>query len=901
MDPSVAATRFETEIAQYHRWREDLTQSVHAYHDWLEANGHLDVQQSIRFYDLLENLNKGRLMLAFLAEFSRGKSELINALFFADFKERLLPSDVGRTTMCPTEIFHDPKEEPYLKLLSVETRYRDESISQLKNVPVEWSKVRLNTNSAADMKKALKALADTKRVYALEARMLGLAPMVNEKGELPGEEELVEVPAWRYAMINYPHPLLTNGISILDTPGLNALGMEPELTVSVVPNAHAILFLLSIDTGVTKSDLEIWDRYVKPGLPQKIAVLNKIDLMWDELKTPQEIDKAILRMVETTSQHLHLPRERIFPISAQKGLLGKIREDAGLIKRSGIEVLERYLADEIVPMKRQILCKAVVAEIGGMMMSSRALVGKKQQANAGEIAELNGLVGKSRDVVTKLWGKITAEKNAYNAALAEYKVNHAAFSGKKTALMDKLNSQKLDAALAKSAQAIEDSWTTIGLQRGMNSLVKDMSEDFEAVFAASEDIKKLMQGVYNTFIEKFGFQRMKLPSLDLDPQRTKLQLLVHQTDAFVKDPINVVVKEKHFVVKNFYATLVKEARRNFGDAKTQAERWIQAVVLPLEVQIKDHKAQLQSRLDNLAKINEKTTSINEQMAILKAGEIDLKKQRDMIEGLITRVSQYESRTAQPESPAPLGPPEQNVPVELMQTTRMASFDAPRPAAASVTPAQAGAQSAPKVAPKPAEPLVSDDLFAQLTKPREPAAPAFDPMATQKMPSGSDQTQRMPAGSDQTQRLPAGSDQTQRMPAGSDRTQRLDTGAESTQRIVTPAERTQRIDQPAAPKPAPPRSSAEGDKTVQIPRLDPSYKPETTQKFEPSPESTHKLTPPPGAAQKAEPSPAATQRIDPNPPTQPLAPSTDPETTQRVDDSIWRLQEAQRILQGLNQK
>ena len=74
MESAATSTRFESEIAQYHRWREDLTQSVHAYHDWLESNGHLDVQQSIRFYDLLENLNKGRLMLAFLAEFSRSST-----------------------------------------------------------------------------------------------------------------------------------------------------------------------------------------------------------------------------------------------------------------------------------------------------------------------------------------------------------------------------------------------------------------------------------------------------------------------------------------------------------------------------------------------------------------------------------------------------------------------------------------------------------------------------------------------------------------------------------------------------------------------------------------------------------------------------------------------------------
>lgn len=872
---AATSTRFENEIAQYHRWREELTQSVHAYHDWLESNGHLDVQQSIRFYDLLENLNKGRLMLAFLAEFSRGKSEMINALFFSDFKERLLPSDVGRTTMCPTEIFHDPKEEPYLKLLSVETRYRDESISQLKNVPVEWSKIRLNTSSAADMKKALKALADTKKVYALEARMLGLAPMLNEKGEVPGEEELVEVPAWRYAMINYPHPLLANGLSILDTPGLNAMGMEPELTVSTIPSAHAILFLLSIDTGVTKSDMEIWDRYVKTGLPSKLAVLNKVDLMWDELKTGPEIEKAVQRMIDTTSQHLHLPRERIFPVSAQKALVGRIKGDQALVAKSGIIALEAYLAEQIVPMKRQILCRAVQNEIGGMMQSSRALVAKKQQANAGEVSELNGLVGKSREVVTKLWAKITAEKNAYNSALAEYKVNHAQFSAKKTALLDLLNPQKLDQALAKSAQSIQDSWTTITLQRGMNSLVKDLNDDFQAVFMASEDIKKLMQGVYNTFIQKFGFQKMTLPSLDLDPQRTKLQLLVMQTEQFVKDPVNVMVKEKHFVVKNFYSTLVKEARKCYGDAKHQSERWIQAVVLPLEVQMKDHKSTLQSRLDNLAKINEKTTSINEQMALLKAAEADLKKQREMIDSLVSRVEQYESRNEMHESPVPLGTPEEAVPVEFIHTGGMKAFDASKPQSVA-QPVAPAATAKPRVQETP---LISDDMLGSLVKRPEgappPAAPkpVFDPMATQKMPAGADQTQKMPAGADRTQKIPTGADQTQKMAPSPDRTQRMDAASpESTQRMDKPPEQTQ----PIGNRPKPPELPREvkDDRTIQTRRLDPAFKPE------------------------------ATQQLDLNPPTLPLPDKPgelSPEATQRLDDSVWRLEEAKRILKGVKEK
>ncbi|APV49012.1 hypothetical protein BWI17_04540 [Betaproteobacteria bacterium GR16-43] len=807
------STRFESEIARYNQWRDELTKSVHEYHDWLESNGHLDVQQSIRFYDLLENLNKGRLMLAFLAEYSRGKSELINALFFSSFKERLLPSDVGRTTMCPTEIFHDPNEEPYLKLLSVETRYRDESISQLKNMPVEWSKVRLNINSTVDMRKALTALVETKKVYALEARMLGLSPMLNENGELPGEEELVEVPAWRYAMINFPHPLLTNGLSILDTPGLNALGMEPELTVSTIPSAHAVLFLLSIDTGVTKSDLEIWDRYVRPGLPQKIAVLNKIDLMWDELKTLPEIDRAIQRMVDTTGTHLNLPRERIFALSAQKALLAKIREDEPLIKRSGIQPLEKFLADEIVPMKRAILCKAVVSEIGGMMASSRALVAKKQEANQAGVAELQGLQGKSRDVVTKLWQKITLEKNQYNTALAEYKINNAQFNAKRSALMDRLNPAHLDQIMAKSEAAMESSWTTVGLQRSMREMSRLMSADFEAVYVASEDIKKLMQGVYNTFIQKFAFQKMNLPSLDLDPQRTKLQLLVHEADAFVRDPINIAHPTGPFI-KKFYNTVVKQARSTFMDAKTQAERWVQAVVMPLETQMKDHKQQLQSRLDNLAKINEKTSSINEQMAALKTIEADLKKQRDMIQGLIDRVSASESRTPIPDMVGtPMPRPETTItPSEMMQAAGPGS---PAPLAPSAMPAAPKPAPAAKPAPVPAAPMVSDDFLSDIAA--LPGAP------------GAEDTQRVEAPFEamSTQRLAA-----MDPPADQQRTQRL--------------------------------PSAAGDRTVQIPALDPNYRPDVTQQM-----------PAPGTETEK-----------------------DPSTTQRLDNSIQRLQEAKRLLQNL---
>jgi hypothetical protein len=659
LQTAVGSDPISQEIARYNQWRDRLTRAVNAYHDWLEANNQLDIQQSIRFYDLLENLAKGRLMLAFLAEFSRGKSELINAMFFSSFKERLLPSDVGRTTMCPTELFHDSSEEPYLRLLPIETRYRDESIAQLKNQPVEWSKIRLNIGSAKDMKEALKALAQTKRVYALEARMMGFSPPEGENGQIV-EDQMVEIPAWRYAMLNYPHPLLSQGLAVLDTPGLNALGMEPELTLNTVPNAHAVLFLLSIDTGVTKSDLEIWDRYVKPAIPQKIAVLNKIDLMWDDLKTQDDIAGGIARQIDATATSLNIPSNSIFPISAQKALVAKIRGESDLLERSGIERLESFLAEKVIPIRRQILAKAVMNEIGAMMMASRASLQQRLASKRAETEEILSLAGKSKDVVAKLWNKVHAERAAYNDALAEYKIAERSFNQKKAALMDLLNPSRLDFMLSTGRQSIDGSWTTVGLHHSMTSLISSLNREFDSIVNMGSDIKTMMESVYQIFTERFNFVALNIPALELETHKRKLAQLQSETEAFCKDPVNVM-QPGGMMIKKFWRSLVERARDVFDEARTDCDVWLTSVTVPISTQMRDHKTSIESRISNLKDLTDRNANLEEKKRALEGDQSKLKQDSQMIDHLLLIVRQ-------PFAPVPETKAATGQPLEAATTT-----------------------------------------------------------------------------------------------------------------------------------------------------------------------------------------------------------------------------------------
>lgn len=617
----------EDQVTAYQQWRDELRDCIQAYQNWLENNGHADIQRSLRIYDLVESLRNDRMILAFLAEFSRGKTELINAMFFSDFKQRLLPSDVGRTTMCPTEIFYDGSEEPYIKLLPIESRKGDESIAALKHKPVEWVKIRLNLASQEDMATAMSNLAQVKSVTVEEAGLLGLLDeadfmtttvVVKHGGK-------VEIPCWRHALVNYPHPLLKKGLVILDTPGLNALGTEPELTLSMIPSAHAVLFLLAMDTGVTKSDLDVWQKYVQSYVTRRIAVLNKIDLMWDDLKSEAQIEIGVERQLVETARILGLPRDHVIALSAQKALIARIRGDAGLLAKSRIESLEHLLAEEIIPSKQQILRAAVTREIGNMLETSLQSVTAQLASTRGELQEMSKLSGKNRELAKLLLARLEQDKSNYMRHMESFKRSYATVLRQGNVLIGTLADDRLDDIMNRSLASIEGSWTTAGLMRSMQALFDTFSRQAEKILEFAGETRNYVDGVYTEFHKMYGFPKMTPPVLNLERHILRMHSLHQSTERFCKDPVNVMT-EKHFLVRRFYNGLVSNARELFRHLRHELDAWVNSALMPLSMQLKDHQKLLERKVENLRKVAGDINSLQERVRQLEQQHLQLGKQ-----------------------------------------------------------------------------------------------------------------------------------------------------------------------------------------------------------------------------------------------------------------------------------
>jgi hypothetical protein len=201
-------TALQRKLDNYSNWRHDLLTEIKAYKSWLDEESLLEGEEELRILELIDSLKSDKIMLALVAEFSRGKTELINSIFFANYKKRLLPSSVGRTTMCPTEILYNEKEVPYIQLLPIETRKSSLTIDEYKEAAVNWSRIELNIESPEQMTEALLQLVQTKDISQQEAKELGFPPHTLEMKE----NNKLQVPVWRHAVINYPHPLLKSGL-----------------------------------------------------------------------------------------------------------------------------------------------------------------------------------------------------------------------------------------------------------------------------------------------------------------------------------------------------------------------------------------------------------------------------------------------------------------------------------------------------------------------------------------------------------------------------------------------------------------------------------------------------------------------------------------------------------------
>lgn len=617
---------FSEQFDRLSHWRKSFAAQMASFREWLAAHELLDaaVQEQLQ---RLENLLRGdKVSVAFVAEFSRGKSELINAVFFSHYGRRIMPASPGRTTMCPTELSYDPGLQPCLRLLPIETRAQPYSLAEWRERPSTWVQLPLDVDDADQLAQTMAHVAQVRKVPVDEARQLGFwsdedgveNPLVDAQG-------LVEIPKWRHALINMAHPLLRQGLVIVDTPGLNAVGTEPELTVNLIAQAHAVVFVLAADTGVTKSDLAIWKELLQPCHREgdaHLVVLNKIDTLWGSLDSGTEVKELLNRQRRQSAQILDIDPARIVPLSAQKGLVAKIESNTALLQKSGLPLFEDLLAQGILAHRQSIL-RSVVGEGMAHLQQQvlRSILIRRRDLDE-QMLELRSLRGKNTSMIGRMRQRIEQEQQAFENSTAKILALRTVHLKLMNQAFHLLGATSLRKELEQLSGALEHSGLKVGVRKVYASTFERLRDLGAQVRAAAAEVQTMLAAMFRELNAEFGFSLQPPGDLQLHDFERELAQIEESYLQYLSFGNTLKLANPMFGQRMLKA-LGMRLRAVFESAANDLDLWSKSATAQLDAQLKERKRSFARRMEAVDRIHEAASGLAQRIAEIESAEQQL--------------------------------------------------------------------------------------------------------------------------------------------------------------------------------------------------------------------------------------------------------------------------------------
>jgi GTP-binding protein EngB required for normal cell division len=291
--------------------------------------------------DVRKRIEEGRLRVAVLGQFKRGKSTLLNALV----GEPLLPTGITPVTSIPTYV--SSGKRPSLR------------------IEFEVPREPLEFRNASEFP-------------ALLARYVS-------ESENPGNRERL-----RQVEIVVDANAFADSVILVDTPGVGSTFVHnTRAAEAVLSDCDVGIFVVSVDPPITEVELGYLDN-IRRVVPKIFFVLNKVDLLD---RNERSVAEAFLAKVLEDKLGSEAP-DRIFSLSAKQALLAKQSGNASALAASGLSELERRLSHDLAREQRAIAFAAgrsrALSLVGELLyhgeLSRKALV-MPEQALKDKIAD----------------------------------------------------------------------------------------------------------------------------------------------------------------------------------------------------------------------------------------------------------------------------------------------------------------------------------------------------------------------------------------------------------------------------------------------------------------------------------------------------------------------------------
>ncbi|HID50414.1 MAG TPA: GTP-binding protein [Anaerolineae bacterium] len=169
----------------------------------------------------------------------------------------------------------------------------------------------------------------------------GVTPTTSQIFLIKYDESAQQIPGDKGLWIQTAPVEILQKISIVDTPGTNAILREHEaLTAEFIPRSDLVLFITSADRPFTESERAFLSQ-IRDWGKKIVLVVNKIDILGEVAEREQ-----VIAFVEDAANNLIGEISSVFAVSAKQAQQAKSGQPQ-LWDASGFELLEQFIHDTL--------------------------------------------------------------------------------------------------------------------------------------------------------------------------------------------------------------------------------------------------------------------------------------------------------------------------------------------------------------------------------------------------------------------------------------------------------------------------------------------------------------------------------------------------------------------------
>ncbi|HSI55445.1 MAG TPA: dynamin family protein, partial [Ramlibacter sp.] len=380
----------------------------------------------------------------------------------------------------------------------------------------------------------------------------------------------------------------------------------------------------------------IWREHLiteEDNIDSRLVVLNKIDTMWDSLSTPVQVQAQIDRQRAISAEILGLPREQVIPVSAQKGLVAKVNDDAELLSASQLPVLERALSQGVMGQRQKILRTAVSGGIAELRVEAARAINIRRRDLAEQMLELKGLRGKNTSVIKHMRSRIEQEQSDFDVSGARIHAVRSVHLKLLREVFNLLGTTTLKTEMAELTAALRQPGIKLGVKKAYGSTFDRLRGGLQRAQTINGEIQSMLTGTFRQLNAEYGFSLQAPKEPDLMRYARDLDLVERSHNQYMGVGNAFRLAQPEFADRLVRA-LATRLRVVYESALGEVELWNKSAAAQLDAQLRERRRNFGRRIEAIERIQQAASGLDDRIGEIEVHEAAL----DQLDAKLTELT-----------------------------------------------------------------------------------------------------------------------------------------------------------------------------------------------------------------------------------------------------------------------